>query len=106
LWRKTFFSAPERRTPSIIEAWFNSSDRIRQFGSSRPMVEIAASFDTKPEVKTSAGFLAVQVGELKLELDQRMVGAGNVARAAGARAHAAGGILHGAITSGCCPMPR
>ena len=40
--------------------------------------------------------LAVQVGELQLELDQRMVGAGNVAGAAGARAHPPRGVLHGA----------
>ena len=39
--------------------------------------------------------LAVQVGKLKLEFDQRMVGAGNVAGAAGARAHAAGRLLQG-----------
>ena len=41
-------------------------------------------------------FLAVQVGELALELDQRMVGAGDVAGAAGAGAHARGGVHHGA----------
>ena len=37
--------------------------------------------------------LAVQVGKFELKLDQRMVGAGNVARAAGARAHAARRLL-------------
>jgi hypothetical protein len=41
-----FFSAPLPRIPAIIEAWFFSSDRMRQFGSSRPIVPSAASFDT------------------------------------------------------------
>ena len=38
-------------------------------------------------------FLAVQVGKFQFELDQRVVGAGNVAGAAGARAHPAGCVL-------------
>ena len=38
-------------------------------------------------------FLAVQIGELLLQLDQRMVVAGNVARAAGAGTHLAGRLL-------------
>ena len=38
--------------------------------------------------------LAVQVGKLRLQLDQRMVGAGDVARAARARAHARRGLDH------------
>ena len=45
------------RMPAIIEAWLSASERIRQSGSSRAMVEIAASFETKPEVKTSAASL-------------------------------------------------
>ncbi len=36
----------------------------------------------------------MQVGELALELDQRMVGAGDVAGAAGAGAHAGCGLDH------------
>ena len=40
--------------------------------------------------------LAMQVGELALELDQRMVGARDVAGAAGAGAHAGRGLDHGA----------
>ena len=40
-------------------------------------------------------FLAVEVGELGLELDQRVVGAGDVARAAGADAHPPGRVGHG-----------
>src|SRR3974377_1824651 len=36
----------------------------------------------------------MQVSELTLELDQRVIGAGNVARAAGARPHACGHIDH------------
>ncbi len=42
------------------------------------------------------GRLAVQVGELALQLDQRMVGAGDIAGAAGAGAHAGGDVDHGA----------
>ena len=38
----------------------------------------------------------MQVGELTLQLDQRMVSAGDVAGAAGAGAHAGGDIDHGA----------
>ena len=46
LWRKIFFSAPDWRTPSIIELWLSASDRIRQFGISLTMVEMPVSFDT------------------------------------------------------------
>ena len=42
------------------------------------------------------GFLAVQVGQFLLELHQRMMGAGDVAGAAGAGADARGGLDHGA----------
>ena len=38
----------------------------------------------------------MQVGELALQLDQRMIGAGDIAGAAGAGAHAGGGLDHGA----------
>ena len=40
------------------------------------------------------GFLAVQVGELMLELDQRVIGAGDVAGTAGAGADAGRGLDH------------
>ena len=94
LWRKIVFSAPERRTPSIIELWLSASEMIRQFGRSWAIVEIAARLETQPDVKASDGLLAMQVGEFGLEPHQRMVRAGNVARAAGARAMAAGGLRH------------
>ena len=42
------------------------------------------------------GRFAVQVGELALQLDQRVVGAGDVAGAPGAGAHAGGDVDHGA----------
>src|SRR5262249_20334299 len=42
------------------------------------------------------GVFAVQVGELALEHDQRMIGAGDVAGAARAGAHAGRGLDHGA----------
>jgi hypothetical protein len=38
----------------------------------------------------------VQVGKLALQFDQRVAGAGNIAGAAGARAHAGRGLNHGA----------
>ena len=40
--------------------------------------------------------LAVEIGELRLEFDQRMIGAGDVARAAGPGAKPGGGFNHGA----------
>jgi hypothetical protein len=40
------FSAPLARIPAIIEAWFFSSDKMKQFGNSRPIVPSAASLDT------------------------------------------------------------
>ena len=43
--------------PSIIEAWFSSSEKMTQSGSSLAMVEIAASLEMKPEVKTSPASL-------------------------------------------------
>ena len=44
--------------------------------------------------------LAVQVGEFRLELDEGMIGAGDVARAARARAHAGRGLDHRADNLG------
>jgi hypothetical protein len=46
LWRQIFLSTPARRTPSIIELWFQASDRITQFGSSLAMVGMPVSLDT------------------------------------------------------------
>ena len=46
LWRKICFSVCAWRTPSIIELWFQASDRIRQFGISLASVEMPVSFET------------------------------------------------------------
>ncbi|MCY1554401.1 hypothetical protein D9M68_909700 [compost metagenome] len=46
--------------------------------------------------KDEGGLLAVQVGQRTLQLDQRAVGARNIAGAARADAETAGGFLHGA----------
>ena len=46
--------------------------------------------------KDQRRFLAVQIGEFALELDQRVIGAGDVAGAAGAGAHPRRGLDHGA----------
>ena len=35
-----------REMPAIIEAWFNSSEKMMQPGSNLPSVDSAASFDT------------------------------------------------------------
>jgi hypothetical protein len=51
-------------------------------------------------------FFAVQVGEFALQFDQRMVGAGNVAGAAGASAMRVAVSTMAPITFGCWPMPR
>jgi hypothetical protein len=49
-----------------------------------------------PQGEDQRRFLAVQAGELALQFDQRMVGAGDVARAARASAHAGGGCCKNA----------
>jgi hypothetical protein len=46
--------------------------------------------------ENQGGRLAMQVGEFALQLNQRMVGAGDIAGAAGAGAHAGGDVDHGA----------
>ncbi len=46
--------------------------------------------------ENQGGFLAVQLGQLALQFHQRMVGAGNIAGAAGAGAGAGRGLHHGA----------
>ena len=89
------FCAPERRMPSIIEAWFSSSEKMMQPGSSLAMVEIAASLETKPEVKTRP--LPCRAGRRapRSSSTSGMVGAGDVAGAAGAGAHRASRLVHG-----------
>ncbi len=91
---KIFFSMPLCRTPWIIEAWLSWSERIRQSGISRPMVEIAASFETNPEVNTSAASLRCKSASERSSSTSGPVGAGNVARAAGADAELFGRLLH------------
>src|SRR5690606_2401552 len=49
----------------------------------------------KARGKDESRFLAVQIGERALELDQRAVGARDIAGATGANAHRTGGVLHG-----------
>jgi hypothetical protein len=43
--------------PAIIEAWFNSSEKMMQPGRIFPSVESVASFEMYPEVKSSAASL-------------------------------------------------
>ena len=96
LWRKICFSQCAWRTPSIIELWFQASDRIRQFGISLRERRNAGLVGDVAGGEDQRRFLAVQVGEFALELDQRMIVAGDVAGAAGAGAHARRGLDHGA----------
>ena len=81
--------------PSIIEAWFFSSEKITQprhqplqRGERRVVGDIGGGEEERR-------LLAVQVGELGLELDVIMGGAGDVAGAAGARAHLVDRLMHG-----------
>ena len=69
LWRKIAFSQPDWRMPSIIEAWLSASERIRQSGSSRARVDDAGLVRDVARGEDERRFLAVQVGELGLELD-------------------------------------
>ena len=59
------------------------------------MVDSAAWLETKPEVNSSAGLLAVQRGEFGLQRVVHRAGAADVAGAAGAGAHGARGLAGG-----------
>ncbi len=94
LWRHSTFCAREWRMPSIIEAWFISSERTTQPGmrdgeraERRPVRHVAGGEEQRR-------LLAVQVGQLALQLHMVVVGAGNVARAAGAGAAAVDRLVH------------
>ena len=89
------FSARRWRMPSIIEAWLPSSEKMTQPGmlraerrQRRPVRDVAGG-------EQQRRFLAVQVGELALEQHVVVVGAGDVARAAGAGAAAVERLVHG-----------
>ena len=68
---------------------------MRQFGSRSAIVEIAARLEIQPEVKTSAASLPWKIGELALELDDRVARAGNIAGAARAGADLRRRLDHG-----------
>ncbi len=96
LWRKIVFSQWAWRTPSIIELWFQASDsrqairhQFRQGRDAGLVRHIAGGEDQRC-------FLAVQIGKLALQFDQRMIIAGDIAGAAGAGAHPGRGLDHGA----------
>ena len=94
LWRKTRFSQPELRMPAIIEAWLSSSEKMMQPGS------ILAERRQRRLVRDIArgeqqrAFLAVQVGQLGLEIDMIMGVAADVAGAARAGADIVQRLLH------------
>ncbi len=79
---------------------------MTQLGSRSAIVEIAGEIGNPARGEDERGFLAVQIGEFALKLDDGVAGAGNVARAAGAGADPAAVSTIAAITSGCWPMPR
>ena len=96
LWRKICFSVCAWRTPSIIELWFQ---RVRQDQAIRHQLRERRDAGLVGDIaggEDQRRFLAVQVGELALKLDQRMIIAGDVAGAAGAGAHPGRGLDHGA----------
>ena len=98
--------APDWRTPSIIEAWLSWSERIRQSGSSRADGRDRRLVGDEAGGEDQRRFLAVQVGELGLELTSgwlvpEML---RVPPAPTPRRAAVSGIA--AITAGCWPMPR
>jgi hypothetical protein len=76
----------------VIEGVGQDQTIRNQFGDGRDaslIGDIARSEDER-------GLLAVEIGKLSFELDQRMIGAGDVARAAGPGAETGGGFDHGA----------
>ena len=90
------FSQCAWRTPSIIELWF---ERIRQDEAVRHQLGERGNSGLVGDVaggENQRRFLAVQIGELALKLDQRVIVAGDVAGAAGAGAHPRRGLDHGA----------
>ena len=95
LWRKMCFSPPPWRMPSIIEAWFFSSEKITRPGISRCKRGKRRVVGDIGRGEQQRRFLAVQIGELGLELDVIVGGAGDVARAAGAGADRLDRLVHG-----------
>ena len=94
LWRQICFSTPAWRTPSIIELWFQ---RVRQDQAVRQQLGDGRNAGLVRHVargEHQRRLLAVQVGKLGLQFNQRMIGAGDIARAARARAHARRGLDH------------
>ena len=85
LWRQICFSQPDWRTPSIIELWLSASDRITQSGMQLGDGRNAGLVRDIARGEDERGFLAVQIGKLALQLDQRMVGPGDIAGTASAQ---------------------
>ena len=67
---------------------------MTQSGRRSAIVEMAARLEIQPEVKTSAASLPWRSASSLSSSHDRMAGAGDVARAAGARADARGGLHH------------
>ena len=95
LLRQMRFSQPPLRMPAIMEAWFFSSEKMMQPGSSFCSVASVVSLATIGRGEQQRRFLAVQVGQLVLQLDVVVGGAGDVARAARAGAGKVERRVHG-----------
>ena len=96
LWRKICFSAwrlAHALDHRIVVPGVRQDEAIRhqlaRGGNAGLVGDVARGKDQRR-------FLAVQIGEFALELDQRMIVAGDVAGAAGAGAHPGRGLHHGA----------
>ena len=89
------FGPPPWRMPAIIEAWFFSSEKMTQPGSSLHQRRQRRVVGDVGRGEQQRRFLAVQVGELGLELDVIVRGAGDVARAARAGADRVDRLVHG-----------
>ena len=81
--------------PAIIEAWFFSSEKMTQPGSSFCQRRQRRLVGDVGRGEQQRRFLAVQVGELALQLDVVVRGAGDVARAARAGADGVDRLVHG-----------
>jgi len=96
------FAAPALRLPSNHRAWFNSSDTRTQPGS-RAAAAPCSPLDICPELNSNAASGCRAVGQLALQHDVVVVGAGDFAGTAAPRRHGRSRV-HRRSTSWCWPM--
>ena len=84
LWRKTLIFARDRRAPSMMLAWFSSSERMK---SSLPrMAETVPALAAKPDWKTTQASTFLKAAILFFQLHVDAHGSGDGAHGAGADA--------------------